>query len=174
MNWYKKAKIDNYPLWLAQKIMEETSDYQHLRSKIYPESAFKPQDIQLVEKWIKETNPSFENLNLFEAVREAKIYYHNKKLPPKLDVSDINKSNLILTLLDALSNYDVGELNTRSLVIKSISAVYPDVSKISQQTFNYAVVVEFETDKEKIEKWKARLVTKDGQYFVYSSMEVII
>jgi hypothetical protein len=187
MNWYKKAKIDNYPIWLSQKLMEETDQYQNVKSKIYPEAAFKPQDIQLVEDWIKETNPDFENLSLSEAIKKSKIHYENKKLPPKLNVSDINTNNLILTLLDAMNTFGgqegKGRVDPKSITIKSIRSIYPDVSKIQQQTFNYVVSVEFKTIKPNYfltylnndlhQKGLAQLVTKDGQYFSISSYEKI-
>jgi hypothetical protein len=177
MNWYKKAKIENYPIWLSQKLMEETDQYQHIESKIYPEAAFKPQDIQLVENWIKETNPDFENLSLSEAIKKAKTHYENKKLPPKLNVSDINTHNLMLALLDSMNTFggqaSRGRVNTKSITIKSIRSVYPDVSKIQQQIFNYAVTVEYQTQYNdgSLEKWRAILVTKDGQYFSGSDLE---
>ena len=89
-----------------------------------------------------------------------------------------------MALLDAMNTFggqaSRGRVDPKSITVKSIRSVYPDVSKIQQQIFNYVVSVEFKTIKPDYflngdlhQKWLAQLVTKDGQYFSTSSYEKI-
>ena len=74
MNWYKKAQAKNYPTWLAKEIQRMTDNYQKPLS-----SLIEPKDYQVLEDWVKETNPDLSNLGLGTAIAEANIYQQQKR-----------------------------------------------------------------------------------------------
>lgn len=176
MNWYKKAQIENYPLWLAQKIIEETSQFKHTKHKKYPGATFNAHDIQLVKEWVENTNPNLENLSLAEAIEQAKNSYGNKNLPTQLKIEDIDKNNIILALQDHLIEFSSfeGQIDEGSIKIKSVKSIYPDVSKITKEVFNYTVTIELNLiNNDKTQKYEAVCVTKDGKYFSFVWMKAI-
>jgi len=174
MNWYKKANKENFPAWLSQCLIKETEGYKHFKNRTYPGHTFLMKNIQLVEDWINETNPDFESLSLYDAIKTAKTYYENKKLPLKLSPNDINKHNLTLALIDGYNDFMITneQVQTDTITVKSIRSVYPDVSKLrTNNIYNYSVTIEYNIIKEgELEKRNARFVTKDGKYFSLSEI----
>ena len=173
MNWYKTAKTDSYPMWLAQRLIKETDRYKHVKNQTYPGTTFESRDIKLVEDWVHQTNPDFEDLSLTEAIKKARIYYEQKRLPKQLNNKDVDMHNLHLAMIDGLNHMQFPlQIDEETVKINKIRSTYPDTSKMSQNVFNFVVIVEFNGtsfDRQgkilRQGKWFASLITKDGTYF---------
>ena len=152
--------------------MRETENFSRIKNRIAFGDLFETHDIQMVEDWVNETNPNFEYMNIIDAIKEAKSYYSNKKISPKLTAEDINMHNLSLALGDAYNR--LGGIDDPiidgSIRIWSVYPLAPVGDKLQLHVFDYVVAIKFEVmSPAQPERRSAVFTTKDGQYFTFKN-----